>query len=631
MALLMISTPDSLLDHHRHTSHLGKYSPRILPPTKHKSKRPKTSPSESRSRPQMSKTSPSAVNAHNTQQHQQFSNPTNSPSPSNEIVPNSNNDNNTNGTNSSIGSGLYLPSFANLTSGIEPAPVTLRTSVTGWSGSDKQATPPKSPSPRLDALPKQQTQQPNHTLSTAYPASNYTYHDQHSSGNMPSTHRGSSSLSSIIHPSREDQPTQSLSSTPGTPEKKLQSRDVSPPVKPEQIQRQSSVYSRHYSAPMSPHSMVRAPPPFPRYSYPPSSSPTQPAFYSSHLSTVPPSQQSFLMQLPVIPHSPPPAPLSTRSHHPAPLPQDTEFLTRLTEILETASHLYQAASQFQASTSPATPYQPQISVEALDILAQRCRASAHVLDYWRSRVDYDSRYHNQRQQQPPQQQQVGPHPHQQQPLLQPPPPQMLQQSVPPSYAYPQVHPGMPIPPQHPQQQQQQLPNQHHPHQSNQMHRTSAPPPTKHFTDPIIHERTASDSGLPTGPVSGGSSSNSSGVSGNSRRVKKRTREGSAVLVCHHCGASETPEWRRGPNGARTLCNACGLFHAKMVKKNGPVIAAEMFKRRQEQVQHQPQSGGDRNSVGGVIPQQQQQQQSAQSSSGFTPAASGSNSSWSTRH
>ena len=28
--------------------------------------------------------------------------------------------------------------------------------------------------------------------------------------------------------------------------------------------------------------------------------------------------------------------------------------------------------------------------------------------------------------------------------------------------------------------------------------------------------------------------------------------------CHSCSRAETPEWRRGPDGARTLCNACGL-------------------------------------------------------------------------
>jgi hypothetical protein len=35
--------------------------------------------------------------------------------------------------------------------------------------------------------------------------------------------------------------------------------------------------------------------------------------------------------------------------------------------------------------------------------------------------------------------------------------------------------------------------------------------------------------------------------------------------CHMCGATSTPEWRRGPNGPRTLCNACGLKQNKKTK------------------------------------------------------------------
>jgi hypothetical protein len=31
--------------------------------------------------------------------------------------------------------------------------------------------------------------------------------------------------------------------------------------------------------------------------------------------------------------------------------------------------------------------------------------------------------------------------------------------------------------------------------------------------------------------------------------------------CHSCNIEQTPEWRRGPDGARTLCNACGLRRA----------------------------------------------------------------------
>jgi hypothetical protein len=28
--------------------------------------------------------------------------------------------------------------------------------------------------------------------------------------------------------------------------------------------------------------------------------------------------------------------------------------------------------------------------------------------------------------------------------------------------------------------------------------------------------------------------------------------------CHHCGADNTPQWRAGPDGPKTLCNACGV-------------------------------------------------------------------------
>ncbi|XP_050375508.1 GATA transcription factor 5-like isoform X2 [Argentina anserina] len=28
--------------------------------------------------------------------------------------------------------------------------------------------------------------------------------------------------------------------------------------------------------------------------------------------------------------------------------------------------------------------------------------------------------------------------------------------------------------------------------------------------------------------------------------------------CSHCGVQKTPQWRTGPNGAKTLCNACGV-------------------------------------------------------------------------
>jgi len=38
-----------------------------------------------------------------------------------------------------------------------------------------------------------------------------------------------------------------------------------------------------------------------------------------------------------------------------------------------------------------------------------------------------------------------------------------------------------------------------------------------------------------------------------------------MLFCHFCGRKETPEWRKGPSGPATLCNACGLQWAKKIR------------------------------------------------------------------
>ncbi|KAJ6457418.1 hypothetical protein C8R47DRAFT_995736, partial [Mycena vitilis] len=43
--------------------------------------------------------------------------------------------------------------------------------------------------------------------------------------------------------------------------------------------------------------------------------------------------------------------------------------------------------------------------------------------------------------------------------------------------------------------------------------------------------------------------------------------GSTTQKCLGCGATATPEWRRGPLGPRTLCNACGLVYAKLVRSS----------------------------------------------------------------
>ncbi|KAF2005599.1 hypothetical protein P154DRAFT_570892 [Amniculicola lignicola CBS 123094] len=51
-------------------------------------------------------------------------------------------------------------------------------------------------------------------------------------------------------------------------------------------------------------------------------------------------------------------------------------------------------------------------------------------------------------------------------------------------------------------------------------------------------------------------------------LKKRRGRAAPPGRCHSCNRAETPEWRRGPDGARTLCNACGLHYAKLTRKMG---------------------------------------------------------------
>lgn len=38
------------------------------------------------------------------------------------------------------------------------------------------------------------------------------------------------------------------------------------------------------------------------------------------------------------------------------------------------------------------------------------------------------------------------------------------------------------------------------------------------------------------------------------------------IQCEQCGSKETPEWRKGPPSCKTLCNACGIYFAKLTKK-----------------------------------------------------------------
>lgn len=675
----MIALPDRLLDHHRAYSQLGHHHSAIHSHHHNSTPRrqPASSPAVIDSAPSMSRHSlPTSTAARST--HSQ----SNSPSPASSTLPN--NENEPRGT-----AGVYLPSFANLTSGIEQAaPEVRRKSVASWPGEDSSKAHPASPSTTKNETP--QTSATDISSAASIPANaNYTYDDSR----VPAPrHRGSSSISSMAHPSNiltDLQPStpNTSATTPVLTGKDdtshvpqlVQSRRDSPPhqqyqpystqkqhsaVRPVQPQQsQNPMEQQRYSVVMSPHSVVQTPP-FPRYMAqqppiahpppPPPSAPTQTPNQQDDQPASSPLQPAFYYSAPAVPY--PGHQLPTQSpqtvHNPPPLPplnQDSEFISRIGEILETASHLYHTASQFQTpAQQSANAYQrpPPVPLETLDILAQRCRASADVLDYWRNRVNYDIRVQQKQVIQPNQpplpQHQPPPQPQQ----------QLLQQSVPPGYSYPQppplphMHAAAPPPSHMAPHIQPPPPGPAHIHGFPQGGPGVGVPPPQHFAmapgapplhsgfptgHPVdsaphgMHERTASEAGPihfkasprirhysfggvpgnlqqpPSGPPTPGQQHLQQGMLQPGQQAKrltpkKRARDVLDSTVCHHCGTSETPEWRRGPDGARTLCNACGLYHAKMVKKNGPLAAAEILKRKQEfhqqqkqQQQHHPNS------------------------------------------
>lgn len=61
--------------------------------------------------------------------------------------------------------------------------------------------------------------------------------------------------------------------------------------------------------------------------------------------------------------------------------------------------------------------------------------------------------------------------------------------------------------------------------------------------------------------------------------------------CHSCNIRETPEWRRGPDGARTLCNACGLRRLLFLSLtdrianhgDGIIDYAKLMRKRDKQI------------------------------------------------
>ncbi|KAL0087772.1 GATA zinc finger-domain-containing protein [Phycomyces blakesleeanus] len=55
------------------------------------------------------------------------------------------------------------------------------------------------------------------------------------------------------------------------------------------------------------------------------------------------------------------------------------------------------------------------------------------------------------------------------------------------------------------------------------------------------------------------------------KYRRRSKRSMVGQRCHSCNTTNTPEWRRGPDGARTLCNACGLHYSKLLRKGSLTV------------------------------------------------------------
>ncbi|EGZ75073.1 hypothetical protein NEUTE2DRAFT_104387 [Neurospora tetrasperma FGSC 2509] len=91
---------------------------------------------------------------------------------------------------------------------------------------------------------------------------------------------------------------------------------------------------------------------------------------------------------------------------------------------------------------------------------------------------------------------------------------------------------------------------------------------RHLIAQINSERSRENGGRKSGAEDDDVSMYGDGIGKHSsfNEVKKRRGRAAPPGRCHSCNRIDTPEWRRGPDGARTLCNACGLHYAKLERK-----------------------------------------------------------------
>ncbi|KAJ9098872.1 hypothetical protein QFC19_006210 [Naganishia cerealis] len=71
------------------------------------------------------------------------------------------------------------------------------------------------------------------------------------------------------------------------------------------------------------------------------------------------------------------------------------------------------------------------------------------------------------------------------------------------------------------------------------------------------------------------------ATGEDSKKSKRQKNKNPEYLCRNCGRNDSPEWRKGPLGPKTLCNACGLRWAK--KQAGPNNAKRKEKEKDKEV------------------------------------------------
>ncbi|KAJ9053825.1 hypothetical protein DSO57_1020420 [Entomophthora muscae] len=100
-----------------------------------------------------------------------------------------------------------------------------------------------------------------------------------------------------------------------------------------------------------------------------------------------------------------------------------------------------------------------------------------------------------------------------------------------------------------------------------------PPPTNPLmqTIPFATGGSSESGGTPSVSNNGNiSASVVASVDSEAQRAKKKLKKAKVdeeIHVCTDCGTVDSPEWRKGPQGPKTLCNACGLRYAKRSRKN----------------------------------------------------------------